>query len=71
MTVETAGPRRPRKQNPPHVKLFRTSCSTCARVYEGNFPMWVRIGAFPCICGAAVPAPLVLDEDGERLDLDF
>jgi hypothetical protein len=26
--------------------------------------MWVRIGPFPCICGAPVPAPLVLD-DGE------
>jgi hypothetical protein len=29
--------------------------------------MWVRIGAFPCICGARVPAPLVLDEDGTPL----
>jgi len=39
-------------------------------VYEGNFPMWVRIGAFPCICGARVAAPLVLDESGERIE-DF
>lgn len=48
------------KPNPPHVKLFRTSCRECGRTYEGNFPMWVRIGPFPCICGAIVPAPLVL-----------
>ena len=26
--------------------------------------MWVRIGPFPCICGAQVPAPLVLENDG-------
>ncbi len=32
--------------------------------------MWVRIGAFECICGSRVPAPLVLDEDGEPLELD-
>jgi hypothetical protein len=63
-------PRPPRKQNPPHVKLFRTSCATCGRVYEGNFPMWVRIGDFPCICGARVPAPLVLDDNGEPWQID-
>jgi hypothetical protein len=33
--------------------------------------MWVRIGPFPCICGARVAAPLVLDESGERIELDF
>ena len=27
--------------------------------------MWVRIGAFPCICGSTVPAPLVFDNDGQ------
>jgi hypothetical protein len=32
--------------------------------------MWVRIGAFPCICGARVPPPLVLDDDGEPLAVD-
>ena len=61
---------RPKKQNPPHVKLFRASCSACDRVYEGNFPMWVQIGAFPCICGQQVPAPLVLDEDGQPWEHD-
>lgn len=61
---------RARKQNPPHVKLFRSSCSSCGRVYEGNFPMWVQIGPFPCICGEGVPAPLVLDDDGQTIDLD-
>jgi hypothetical protein len=39
-------------------------------VYEGNFPMWVRIGEFPCICGARVPAPLVLDDNGEPWQMD-
>lgn len=63
------GSQKPRKQNPPHVKLFRASCPTCDRLYEGNFPMWVRIGTFPCICGAMVPAPLVLDEDGSPIVL--
>ena len=62
--------RRPRKQNPPHVKLFRAPCEACGRVYEGNFPIWVRIGPFPCICGAHVPAPLVLEESGERWEQD-
>ena len=52
------------------MKLFRASCGACGRVYEGNFPMWVRIGSFPCICGARVPAPLVLDDDGGRWELD-
>lgn len=62
--------KRPPKQNPPHVKLFRANCTVCGRVFEGNFPMWVRIGAFPCICGASVPAPLVLDESGEPWQLE-
>jgi hypothetical protein len=62
--------KRPRKQNPPHVKLFRAGCATCGRVYEGNFPMWVRIGDFPCICGARVLAPLVLDDNGEPWQMD-
>jgi len=57
---------RPRKQNPPHVKLFRAACPTCGRIYEGNFPMWVRIGAFPCICGARVPEPIVFENEPER-----
>jgi len=50
------------------VKLFRTTCARCSRTYEGNFPVWVSIGAFPCICGATVPAPLVLDNDGADRD---
>ncbi len=62
--------RRPRKQNPPHVKLFHTRCPDCGRVYEGNFPMWVQIGPFPCICGARVPAPLVLDGGEELIEED-
>lgn len=62
--------KRPRKQNPPHVKLFRTSCDVCNRVYEGNFPMWVRIDDFSCICGAPVPAPIVFDEDGQPWEMD-
>ena len=52
------------------MKLFRASCAACDRVYEGNFPMWVHIGSFPCICGARVPEPLVLDDDVERWELD-
>jgi len=24
--------------------------------------MWVQIGAFPCICGTTVPAPLMIDD---------
>ena len=32
--------------------------------------MWVQIGPFPCICGARVPAPLVLGDDGEPWDQD-
>ncbi len=68
--MNTTPSRRPRKQNPPHVKLFRASCATCDRLYEGNFPMWVRIGVFPCICGASVPAPLVLEDSGEPWDPD-
>jgi hypothetical protein len=46
-----------KKINEPHVKLYQTDCPVCGRHYEGNFPMWVRIGDFPCICGATVPAP--------------
>jgi len=42
---------------PPHVRNYRTTCPLCGRTYEGNFPMWVQIGPFPCICGATVPAP--------------
>jgi len=53
---------KPRKQNPPHVKLFRAGCSACDRLYEGNFPMWVQIGDFSCICRKTVPAPLIIDE---------
>ena len=45
------------KINEPHVKLYQSDCPVCRRHYEGNFPMWVRIGDFPCICGALVPAP--------------
>ncbi len=30
--------------------------------------MWVRIGAFPCICGAQVPEPLVTDDGGGITD---
>jgi len=52
------------------VKLFQTACAACGRVYEGNFPMWVRIGAFPCICGERVPAPLVYENDGAVWDGD-
>ena len=47
-----------KKINEPHVKLYESDCPVCGRHYEGNFPMWVRIGAFPCICGATVPAPV-------------
>lgn len=50
------------------MKLYRTSCGSCDRVYEGNFPMWVQIGPFPCICGRRVPAPLVLDNDGQPFE---
>jgi len=32
--------------------------------------MWVRIGAFPCICGERVPAPLVLNDDGQPWEMD-
>jgi hypothetical protein len=46
-----------RKALPPHVRNYRTACPQCGRIYEGNFPMWVQIGPFPCICGATVPAP--------------
>ena len=46
-----------RKVNEPHVKLYMADCAACGRHYEGNFPMWVRIGDFPCICGALVPGP--------------
>ncbi len=59
---------KPRKQNPPHVKLFRASCAACDRHYEGNFPMWVQIGDFPCICGAIVPEPIIFDEDGQPFE---
>lgn len=52
-------PRKPKPPNPPHVRRYRATCPACGRVYEGNFPMWVEIGDFPCICGARVPAPLV------------
>jgi hypothetical protein len=52
------------------VKLFRTSCAACGRVYEGNFPMWVQIGPFPCICGERVPAPLIFDNSGEPWEHD-
>ena len=45
------------KVNEPHVKLYQSDCRACGRHYEGNFPMWVRIADFPCICGATVPAP--------------
>ena len=47
-----------KKINEPHVKLYQTDCTVCGRHFEGNFPMYVRIGDFPCICGAMVPAPL-------------
>jgi hypothetical protein len=53
------------------VKLFRTNCEACGRVYEGNFPMWVSIGPFPCICGERVPAPLIIDESGAAFDPDI
>ncbi len=46
-----------KKSNEPHVKLYQSDCSACGRHYEGNFPMWVRLGDFPCICGAIVRAP--------------
>ena len=42
---------------PPHVRNYKTTCPECRRTFEGNFPMWVQIGSFPCICGATVPAP--------------
>jgi hypothetical protein len=32
--------------------------------------MWVRIGPFPCICGARVAAPLVLGDDGQPWEMD-
>ncbi len=54
------------KQNPPHVKLFTATCPQCDRHYEGNFPMWVEIDAFPCICGATVPPPVVHMDGGFR-----
>ena len=46
-----------KKINEAHVKLYESDCPACGRHYEGNFPMWCRIGNFPCICGATVPAP--------------
>ncbi len=58
------------KQNPPHVKLFTADCPDCRRHYEGNFPMWVHIGDFPCICGTTVPAPTV-HMDGRGFDFDW
>lgn len=58
--------RKRRKPNPPHVKRFLATCPACGRRYEGNFPMWVQIGRFPCICGATVPAPLVLDDSADE-----
>ena len=68
--MEAARPQRPRKQNPPHVKLFRSNCESCGRVYEGNFPMWVRIDTFPCICGVPVLAPMVFDNDGQPWEME-
>jgi two-component system NtrC family sensor kinase len=42
----------------PEGKVYISKlCPQCGRTYEGNFPMWVQIGPFPCICGATVPAP--------------
>ena len=60
--------RRPKEKKPlpPHVRNYRATCPTCGRTYEGNFPMWVRIGSFPCICGATVPAPRDPAVDWER-----
>ncbi len=46
-----------KKLNEPHVKLYEADCELCGRHYEGNFPMWVRIPDFPCICGHTVKAP--------------
>ena len=57
-----------RKVNEPHVKLYESDCPVCGRHYEGNFPMYVRIGDFPCICGATVPAPLT---QGGRWDYRY
>ena len=63
-------PKKRKKPLPPHVRPYRTTCAACGRTYYGNFPMWVQIGSFPCICGARVPAPLVLDDGGEHWELD-
>ena len=52
------------------MKLFRSNCESCGRVYEGNFPMWVRIDTFPCICGVPVLAPMVFDNDGEPWEME-
>ncbi len=52
-----AKPKKRKEPLPPHVRHYRTTCPACGRTYYGNFPMWVQIGPFPCICGATVPAP--------------
>ena len=65
-----SGVRRPKEKQPlpAHVRNYRSTCPTCGRTYEGNFPMWVQIGPFPCICGATSPAPNdpTIDEETYR-----
>lgn len=46
-----------KKPPPPNSFHFQATCPACGRVYEGNYPRWIRVPPFRCLCGATVPVP--------------
>jgi hypothetical protein len=42
---------------PANTFYFEARCPGCLRWYWGNYPLWVRIPPFACICGETVPTP--------------
>ena len=49
--------RRSLKPRPPNSFPFEAACLECGRVYWGNYPLWIRVPPFRCLCGATVPTP--------------
>jgi hypothetical protein len=50
-------PPKSKKPVPANTFYFEARCPACQRWYWGNYPLWVRIAPFPCICGEMVPTP--------------
>lgn len=59
MEEPASSPGRPPTRKPPPLNTFpfHATCPRCSATYRGNYPRWIRVPPFRCLCGATVPTP--------------